>query len=180
MRWKVHPDYHVEVEKTFYSVPHGLIGQKVNIRLTHRVVDIFHEHKRIASHLRRSQRNGHVTTNEHMPKAHQRYANTTPASLLAQARKIGSNTALLVERMMQERPHPEQGYRSAFGILSLSRRYGTLRLEAACERALIINAITYSSVNSILKSGLDRAQPVAETGKPTPPHGNIRGRGYYH
>jgi transposase len=176
---KVHPDYHVEVHRTFYSVPHALIGRRVDVRLTHRVVEVFHDHKRIASHVRRSQGSGHVTVNEHMPKAHQRYANTTPASLIRQATGIGANTAILVERMMRDRPHPEQGYRSAFGVLSLARRYERERLEAACERALIINAITYSSVNAILKSGLDRAQPAAEPAKPTPPHGNIRGGSYY-
>jgi len=138
---KVHPDYHVEVDKTFYSVPHRLIGRQVDVRLTHRVVEIFFDHKRIASHIRRSQRSGHVTVDEHMPKSHQRYANTTPASLLNQAARIGVNTAILVERMMRDRPHPEQGYRSAFGILSLARRYETDRLEAACERALVINSI---------------------------------------
>jgi transposase len=176
---KVHPDYHVEVEKTFYSVPHSLIGRRVEVRLTHRVVEIFHDHKRIASHVRRSQRSGHVTVNEHMPKAHQRYANTTPANLIRQAMRIGPNTAILVERMMRDRPHPEQGYRSAFGILSLARRYERDRLEAACERALTINAITYSSVNAILKSGLDRTKPVTEPAKPAPPHANIRGSAYY-
>jgi hypothetical protein len=81
--------------------------------------------------------------------------------------------------MMRDRPHPEQGYRSAFGILSLSRRYDHERREAACERALIINAITYSSVTAILKSGLDRARPAAEPVKPAPPHTNIRGGPYY-
>lgn len=176
---KVHPDYHVEVDKTFYSVPHRLIGRHVEVRLTHRVVEIFHEHRRVASHVRRSQRCGHVTVNEHMPKAHQRYANTTPASLIRQASRIGSHTAILVERMMRDRPHPEQGYRSAFGILSLGRRYERKRLEAACERALFINAISYSSVTAILKSGLDRARPVVEPVKPTPAHGNIRGGDYY-
>ena len=176
---KVHPDYHVEVDGTFYSVPHGLIGRRVDVRLTHRVVEVFHDHKRIASHVRRSQRSGHVTVNEHMPKAHQRYANTTPASLIRQAAGIGANTAILVERMMRDRPHPEQGYRSAFGILSLARRYERNRLEAACERALIINAISYSSVTAILKSGLDRAPPAAEPVKPAPPHTNIRGGSYY-
>jgi len=90
-----------------------------------------------------------------MPKAHQRYANTTPASLIRQATGIGANTAILVERMMRDRPHPEQGYRSAFGVLSLARRYERERLEAACERALIINAITYSSVNAILCTDVD-------------------------
>lgn len=176
---KVHPDYHVEVDKTFYSVPHRLIGRQVDVRLTHRVVEIFIDHTRIASHVRRSQRSGHVTVNEHMPKSHQRYANTTPASLLNQAAKIGVNTAILVERMMRDRPHPEQGYRSAFGILSLARRYETDRLEAACERALTINSVTYSSVAAILKSGLDRTKPQTAPAKPTPPHANIRGGSYY-
>ncbi len=176
---KVHPDYHVAVDKTFYSVPHRLIGKHVDVRLTHRVVEIFHDHKRVASHVRRSQRCGHVTVNEHMPKAHQRYANVTPASLITKAAKTGANTAILVERLMQERPHPEQGYRSAMGVLSLSRRYEQGRLEAACERALLINAVSYSSVSAILKSGLDRAKPAAEPVRPAPAHGNIRGGTYY-
>lgn len=154
---KVRPDYHVEADKTFYSVPHRLIGRTVEVRLTHRVVEIFHDHQRVASHVRRSQRSGHVTVNEHMPKAHQRYANTTPASLISRAAGIGPNAAILVERMMRDRPHPEQGYRSAMGILSLAPRYGPERLDAACERALLINAIAYSSVIAILKAGLDRA-----------------------
>ncbi|MER9832287.1 IS21 family transposase [Mesorhizobium sp. M0134] len=176
---KVHPDYHVEIDRTFYSVPHAQIGRRVDVRLTHRVVELFHDHKRVASHVRRSQRCGHVTVNEHMPKAHQRYANTTPANLIRQAAGIGANTAILVERMMRDRPHPEQGYRSAFGILSLARRYERDRLEAACAPVLTINAITYSSVNAMLKSGLDRVPPAAEPVKPTPSHTNIRGGSYY-
>ncbi len=176
---KVHPDYHVEVDKTFYSVPHRLIGRRVDIRLTYRAVEIFHDHQRVAGHVRRSQRNGHVTVNEHMPKAHQRYANMTPASLIKMAGRIGVNAATLVERMMRERPHPEQGYRSAMGVIALARRYERDRLEAACERALVINAISYSSVSAILKSGLDRASPASDPVKATPSHANIRGGTYY-
>ncbi len=178
-RAKVHPDYHVEVDKTFYSVPHGLIGRQVDVRLTHRVVEIFHDHKRVASHVRRSQRSGHVTVNAHMPKAHQRYANMTPASLIGQATRLGPNVAILVERLMRDRPHPEQGYRSAMGVLSLARRYDRDRVEGACERALVINAVSYSSVDAILKAGLDRARPAAEPAKPAPAHANIRGGSYY-
>jgi len=176
---KVHPDYHVEVDRCFYSVPHALIGRQVDIRLTHRIVEVFCNHKRVASHRRRSQGSGHVTVSEHMPKAHQRYAGTTPASLIGQAARIGSQTALVVERIMRNRPHPEQGFRSAFGILSLSRRYGRERLEAACERALTINALSYSSVAAILKSGIDQVAPAVEAAKPPPAHANIRGRHYY-
>jgi transposase len=178
-RAKVHPDYHVEVDKTFYSVPHRLIGRQVDVRLTHRVVELFHDHQRVASHVRRSQRRGHVTVSEHMPKAHQRYANMTPASLIGKADQIGVNAAILVERLMRDRPHPEQGYRSAMGVLSLARRYERDRVEASCERALIINAVSYSSVAAILKSGLDRIRPATEPARPTPAHTNIRGRGYY-
>jgi transposase len=100
-------------------------------------------------HVRRSQRSGHVTVNEHMPKAHQPYANMTPAILIKMAARIGVNAATLVERMMRERPHPQQVHRSAMGIIALARRYERDRLEAACERALVINAISYSSVSAI-------------------------------
>lgn len=114
-----------------------------------------------------------------MPKTHQHYANTTPASLVERAGRIGVNTATLVERLMRERRHPQHGYRAAMGILSLSPRYGRERLEAACEWALTINVLSYSSVNAILKSGLDWANPMAEPAKPAPAHKNIRGSAYY-
>ena len=176
---KVHPDYHIEVDKTFYSVPHQWIGREVDVRLTYRLVEIFCNHQRIASHVRRSQRAGHVTVNTHMPQAHQRYANITPARLIEMASRLGRHAAILVERMMRARPHPEQGYRSAMGILALARRYERERVEAACERALAIGAISYSSVNAILKSNLDRTQTQADPLTPAPPHVNIRGGTYY-
>jgi len=180
--WKtarVHPDYHVAVDRNFYSVPHGLIGRKVDVRLTQRVVEIFQDHKRVASHVRSSQRGFHITVNAHMPKAHQRYADRTPASLIERAARMGTNVAVMVERMMRDRRHPEQGYRSAMGILSLGRGYGHVRLDAACDRALAIEATTYASVLSILKSGLDQASPAQEPIRPAPSHGNIRGGVYY-
>ncbi|MGY4501396.1 transposase [Bradyrhizobium sp. GM24.11] len=103
----------------------------------------------------------------------------TPASLIKMAARIAVNAATLVERIMRERPHPEQGYRSAMGIIALARRYERDRLEAACERALVINAISYSSVSAILKSGRDRASPAAALVKATPSHVNIRDGRYY-
>ena len=81
---------------------------------------------------------------------------------------------------MCDRPHPEQGFRAAMGILSLKRRFGPDRLEAASTRALEIQAVSYSSVNSILRTGLDQARTQPEPPKATTPHGNIRGPAYYH
>ncbi|PVA10234.1 IS21 family transposase [Pelagivirga sediminicola] len=122
-RAKVHPDYHIEVPHSFYSVPHRLIGRQVDVRLTHRMIEIFHNHERIAAHHRRGQRGGHSTIKEHMPKAHQGYG-MTPESLITRAARTGYHAAALVERLMRDRPHPEQGYRSALGVLGLQRQFG--------------------------------------------------------
>lgn len=165
---KVHPDYHVEVDKTFYSVPHRLIGRRVDVRFTYRAVEIFQDHTRVASHVRRSQRGGHVTVNEHMPKgpsALRQYDAGEPDQDGGLDRRQRRRPC---RAMMCQRPHPEQGYRSAMRIISLARRYDRDRLEAACERALTINAISYSSVSAILKSGLDRTRPAADPSKPRP------------
>ena len=178
-RAKVHPDYHVEILHGFYSVPHRLIGRQVDIRLTHRMVEIFHNHERVAVHQRRGQRGGHSTIREHMPKAHQRHGGMTPETLVTRAARVGYHTAALVERLMRDRPHPEQGYRSSLGVLGLERRFGKDRLEAACERALLHSTIRYVSVQSILVTGLDKAPEPPEPVPRTPDHGNIRGPGYY-
>lgn len=161
---KVHPDYHVEVDKTFYSVPHALIGRRVDIRLTYRAVEIFFDHKRVASHIRSSQRSGHITVNEHMPKAHQRYANTTPHTLRREAAKVGTNTAIFIdiERLLCDRPHPEQGYRSAQGRsfpgASLPiRSAGTgLRASAGHQRTELFVCRQHSQIWSRSGSGHER------------------------
>ena len=178
-RAKVHPDYHIDVLHSFYSVPHRFIGRQVDVRLTHRTVEIFCNHERIAVHHRRRDRGGHATIKEHMPKAHQRYAGMTPETLVARAARVGYHTAVLVERLMRDRPHPEQGYRSALGVLSLRRRFGADRLEAACDRALSCGTLSYKSVQSILTTGLDKAPATPAPVPPAPRHDNIRGADYY-
>lgn len=178
-RAKVHPDYHIEILHSFYSVPHRLIGRHVDVRLTHRMIEIFHNHDRVAVHHRRGKRGGHTSIRAHMPKAHQRYGAMTPESLVTRAGRTGYHVAALVERLMRDRPHPEQGYRSALGVLGLQRRFGADRLEAACERALTVGTVTYASVRSILITGLDQTASPPEPVTATPAHDNIRGPGYY-
>ncbi|MEB3421562.1 IS21 family transposase [Salipiger marinus] len=176
---KVHPDYHIDVLHSFYSVPHRLIGKRVDVRLTHRMVEIFHNHERVALHTRRGTRGGHSTVREHMPKAHQRHGGMTPEYLILRAGRVGHHVAVLVERLMRDRPHPEQGYRSALGVLNLERRFGRDRLVAACDRALTYNTVSYASVQSILATGLDKAVAEPAPVPPTPRHDNIRGADYY-
>jgi transposase len=174
-------DYHVEVQGHYYSVPYRLMREIIEARITDQTVELFHRGNRVASHLRSPRAHRHTTTAEHMPSAHRRYAEWTPTRLLREAAAIGPATIALVERIMAAKPHPEQGFRTCLGILRLVRGYGPERLEAACQRGLDIGASSYRSVQSILRHGLDRAfRPEPIPDEPPAPHGNIRGRGYYH
>ena len=173
-------DYHVEVEKHYYSVPHTLLREKVWARITARTVEVFHRGKRVAAHVRSSSNRRHTTVREHMPSSHRRYADWTPESLRRRAGEIGRSTSALVDIIMRERTHPEQGFRACVGILRFARTYGTERLEAACARALQIGARSYSSVKSILKNDLDRRRPEPATDGPAIVHANIRGPTYFH
>ena len=173
-------DYHVEVEKHYYSVPHTLLSEKVWARITARTVEVFHRGKRVAAHVRSSSNRRHTTVREHMPSSHRRYADWTPESLRRRAGEIGRSTSALVDIIMRERTHPEQGFRACVGILRFARTYGTERLEAACARALQIGARSYSSVKSILKNDLDRQRPDPATDGPAIVHANIRGPTYFH
>jgi transposase len=178
---RVAPDYHVDVAGHYYSVPSRLIREIVEVRITDVTVEILHKGSRVASHARSPVRNRHTTIAEHMPSAHRRYAEWTPARLMQAAAKIGPSTIALVEAIMKAKPHPEQGFRSCLGILRLERSYGAQRLEAACRRGNDIGARSCSSIASILTHGLDRAyaQDNAPQSEPIR-HANIRGRGYYH
>ncbi|KAB2910166.1 MAG: IS21 family transposase [Hyphomicrobiaceae bacterium] len=173
-------DYHVEIEKHYYSVPYTLLREKLWARITARTVEIFHGGRRIAAHVRSSSNRKPTTLSEHMPSSHRRYAEWTPDRLQRKAAGIGPQTAILVEVIMRERTHPEQGFRSCVGIIGLAKSYGPERLEAACSRALEIGARSYTSVVSILKNNLDRNRPATPAEGPAIVHANIRGSTYFH
>jgi hypothetical protein len=116
-----------------------------------------------------------------MPKSHQRYVEWTPSRIIKWAGRNGPKTKKLVTRIMENRPHPEQGFRSALGIMRLAKHYSPERLEQACARALLIKGYSYNSVKSILKNGLDQQSLLLELSEHTCPatHQNIRGKQYY-
>jgi len=183
-QWKqcrVGIDYHVEVKPYFYSVSYTLLRETMWVRYTEHTVEVFHRDNRVAAHPRvppdgRKQ----STLPEHMPSSHRRYADWTLERIKRQAGEIGPNTSALVEIIMRERRHPEQGFRSCIGIIRLAERYDRQRLEAACERALDIRARSFKSVKSILQNHLDRKRPEKVADEPAIVHSNIRGRNYYH
>jgi transposase len=178
-RCRVNLDYHVEIAKHYYSVPHGLVRQEVEARVTARTVELFLRGKRVASHLRSTLPHRPSTVAEHMPSSHRRYRDWTHERIRREAAKIGPDADTLIDVILRSRPHPEQGFRSAIGILGLVKRYGQERVDAACARALLLNARSYKSVAAILKSGTDKAAASAQSSVPILFHSNIRGRGYY-
>lgn len=173
-------DYHVEVGGRFYSVPHKLVGEMLDIRITAEAIEVMHRSRRVASHVRHGPAR-YSTDPAHMPKAHRAHRDWTPGRFLNWARGIGPATLGVVQHQLENRPHPEHGYRACLGILNLSRRYDRMRLEGACQRALELGAPRYKSIASILKKGLDQ-QPIPhdETTTTLPDHANLRGPAYYH
>ena len=176
-RCRVGLDYHVGIDKHFYSVPHDLLRQEVEVRITAGTVEVFHRGKRVASHVRSASRYP-STIAGHMPSAHRRYREWTHDRIRREAVAIGDDTAALIDVILRSRPHPEQGFRSCIGILGLVGQHGTERVDAACARALALGTRSYTSVAAILKNRRD--QPASTAEAPSLLHENIRGPGYYH
>jgi transposase len=182
-RCRVNIDYHVEIDGHYYSVPHVLVRQAVEARITQTTVEILHGGRRVASHPRCDRRGTHTTLAEHMPKAHRAHREWSPGRLLNWAARIGPHTKALVHHQLTHKPHPEMGYRACLGLLALARQYGDERLEAACARAVALGSHQRRSVVAILQAGLDR-QPLPPPAAPTdwisPDHEHVRGPDYYH
>lgn len=178
---RVHVDYHIEVDRHYYSVPHTLIKQTVDVRLTLHTLECFHEGVRVASHIRSFVKGKHTTLAEHMPPSHRAYSEWSPGRFLNWALEIGPNTRDVIQRLLNQGAHPEQSYRSCFGILSLAKRYGKVKLEAASYRALAIGSPRRHSIESILKKGLEQQplKPNETNASAVVKHENIRGAGHY-
>ena len=176
-----HIDYHIEAKGFYYSVPYQLVKKKMEARITQNTIEIFFKGKRVASHKRSydpSKR--YITVPEHMPKSHQKYLDWTPQRIINWASKTGTATAQTMEIVMKNRVHPQQGFRSCMGIMSLGKEFSDSRLEAACARALSIGSPSYKSIQAILKRGLDKL-PLQKEPQQTSfiNHSNIRGPEYY-
>lgn len=92
---------------------------------------------------------------------------------------IGVATGRLVTRLIEERRHPEHGYRACLGLLSLARRYGKERLEAASLIALELGTAKYVHVKAILVNERDKALASTAPSWTSPPHEHVRGPAYY-
>lgn len=177
---KVHIDHHVAVRGAYYSVPYTLIGKEVEACLTATTVEVLLKGERVASHLRSYKRGTYVTVDSHRPSAHQKYLEWTPQRIQSWGEKIGPQTGLMIESIIKSSVHPDHTYRKCLGLLRLAKRYGEQRLEAGCQRALVLGVIGYQSVKNLLEKGLESAE-LPENDEPDLPlfHDNLRGQEYF-
>ena len=180
--WKtarVNIDYHVEFRRHYYSVPFQLVHETVQVRVTEGTIEIFHAAKRVASHLRSDKPGKHTTLKEHMPQTHQFMQDWSPSRLTSWAAKIGPHTKIQVELKLSSRLHPEQAYRACLGLLSLAKKYGNERLEAACQKVNSFGPVPLKNIKSVLERGTDKLEEKQPQSTPLV-HANIRGSQNFH
>lgn len=178
---KVGPDYHVFVDNHAYSVPYTVVGENVEARLSEKVVELYFNGKRIATHARQFQAGGHTTNPEHRPEKHQAYAEQSKDNFIKWSELIGPMATKAVRAQFEGKPEFSYVGRSACAQLkALAKQYGHERFELACTRAAAIRSLTVKSIRSILQRKLDLADAVElPLQGQLPLHQNVRGSQYY-
>jgi transposase len=178
---RVAPNIHIEVDGHSYSVPHTVVKRQLDVRLSAATVEVFHHGQRVAAHPRSPRRGGSTTVKEHMPEAHRRYLDWSPARLLRWGQQIGPATGAVLERLLAARTHPQQAFNACFGVLRLATGFDAPRLEAAGARALTLGTVSDKNIAAILQKGLDQ-RPLPEPAPSTLllEHANLRGSEYDH
>jgi len=178
-RATVNIDYHIQYDQSFYSVPYQLVRQVVEVRATPSTIEVFHKGVRVASHVRTRKLHAAITDPGHRPKSHRAHLEWPPSRMVQWARTVGTNAAQVVEKILESYPHPEMGYRSCLGIIRLGQRYPAARVEAAAARALQTGAVSFKSIDSILRRGLDQQPLSVPPLQPHAAHDNVRGAEYF-
>lgn len=174
-------NYHIAVDKMYYSVPFQYIKEKVDLRITESTIEIFINNERIASHRRLYGRPGQYSTvTEHMPPDHQKYLEWNGDRFREWAKRIGLNTANVVESILTSGGVEQQYYRSCMGLLKLSDRYSAEKLEAACSKALsYTNTPSYKSIKDLIVNLREDDNNPSIKKKDSNQYGITRGAKYY-
>lgn len=181
--WKartVGVDYHLEFEGSHYSVPFELCKERVEIRVTSRVLEVLHGGVRVALHERAKEAGQTFTKSEHMPPNHRFYHDFNVDDAREKLERPGPYSRYFLEALLNRELHDEQRKRLCQGLLKSLRAYSHERYESACQRGLRTGAISCDSIASILKLGLDRAElDSVKNVVPIGHHENVRGSDYY-
>lgn len=166
---KVHPDCHVVVSGSYYSAPYVHVGQKLDVYVRERVVELYQGQTLVATHVRCQKPGQWQTRLEHYPVHKAAYLQRTPDFCRQIAARLGPAASQVVETLLSERPLDR--LRSVQAILRLEETVGAQRLEAACARAIHYGDVRYRRIKEILNAALDR-EPLPDTTSPlsTSPH----------
>jgi len=175
-------NYHIYLKEDnhYYSVPYHYRGKKADLIYTDRVVEVFFENTRIASHPRDRRKNCYTTDRNHMTPQHKWVNDWNPERFIKWSASIGSNVEEMIKNILKSREHPEQAYKVCLGVLSLAKKVGKERLDNACRRALSFNHYSYKGVKNILEKGLDHYEEETVLFPESIIHENIRGKEYYY
>lgn len=173
-------DYLISDGKNKYSVPFDLIGEKVQIRLTKNIVEIFFNGGRVASHNRLSNPQRHpIVIQSHMPEEHRKYLNYNEDNFVEWGNSVGEKTSEVVRYFLTSGKASEQGYKPCISLMKLSERYGKSKLENACERMLAVSSTpTIRNISTFLKNGKTQ-NAVEPKERPPKSHGLTRGAAYF-
>ncbi len=176
---RVNIDYHIQLEKCFYSVPYKLVGKSVTICFTGTAVEIYYNNRRVAVHNRITRPGSYSTLSEHMPSAHRAYSGWSPSRLISWGESFGPNTRQLIEEILENRPHPEMGFRSCMGILNAARKQESIIVEAASGQMLSMGVYKVEHFKALVKHRpwLQNRQLTIDI--PEVDHDNVRGKSYY-
>lgn len=167
-------------DRHFYSVPYKYIGRKVKLLYSRQSVEIYAGYDRIALHNRVKSAHHYTTDKEHLASAHRFMTEWTAERFLSWAGDIDPDVQDYIRKVLDHKPHPEQGYKSCLGILSFAKKVGNERLIQACRRALGYGSYSFKAIERILNKGLDAQTEADESGQLSMPlHDNIRGENYY-
>lgn len=175
-KMRVHVDYHVEVEHSWYSVPHELVGQYLDVRWTWGTVEVFRGDQRVASHRRHHKKYQRTTLPEHLPPAHREFLGGTAQRLLKRAQYLGPQVQACVDRVLREAPHPAFTYRLCQGMLSVLDGYSREQARVACARAMALPVMSVKRLRELLEHP---EEPTTIPSLPGVVHENLRGAGYY-
>ena len=186
-RCRVNIDYHIELSKSYYSVPYQLVGKEVEARYTATAVEVFYQRKRIAVHQRLYRVGAYSTQSEHMASAHRIYAGLKPSRLIEWGLSYGKHTGELIQTIMANKPHPEIGFRICLGILNMAKlQPDPESVELASRTMMELQSFRVKHFKSILKNKTylfarnSLEKPVAMNPLTLPLyHENLRGAEYY-
>uniref|UniRef100_UPI003D0D0454 Mu transposase domain-containing protein n=1 Tax=Vibrio sp. TaxID=678 RepID=UPI003D0D0454 len=178
---KVNVDYHIQYDGHLYSVPHHLVGEKLELHASDQLIELYFQHQRVTSHVR-SYRPGTTTIAEHMPTKHQKHHQWSAGRLMNWAQDIGDEVLIWIKTQLKQKQHEQQAYRVCLGLLNLSRQYPAPRLNKACAIANQNRLYRLKQIKSILHSNQDQLLSDSKEQLSLLPqsHENIRGPGHFH